>query len=108
MTRDPSVSSEPSCRIPASTRSSRPTIAAVAASLPLMLLACAEAPASLRWRGHARSGDAVAIGSYVGKGPELDRALADFAASYADQNEKDHATLLAAVGEGKLEAVRDA
>jgi hypothetical protein len=46
-------------------------------------------------RGHARSGDPVAIASYLGDDNEVDHALADFAAAYADQNEKDHSALVA-------------
>ena len=41
-------------------------------------------------RAHARSGDAVAIASYLGTGDTFDRALAPFAETYADQNEKDY------------------
>ena len=44
-------------------------------------------------RAHARSGDAVAIASYMGAGPRLDRALVVFAEAYADQTERDHAAL---------------
>ena len=40
-------------------------------------------------RGHARSGDRVAIASYLGSGDVFDRAIADFAATYADQNQRD-------------------
>ena len=42
---------------------------------------CAQAPA----RAHARSGDRVAIASYLGNGPTFERALAEFAETYADQ-----------------------
>ena len=44
-------------------------------------------------RGHARSGDAVTISAYLGSGDAMDRALADFAELYADQNELDYAAL---------------
>ncbi|MFN8034439.1 MAG: DUF2252 domain-containing protein [Acidimicrobiia bacterium] len=40
-------------------------------------------------RGHARSGDRVAIAAYLGTGDVFDRAIADFAAAYADQNQRD-------------------
>ena len=40
-------------------------------------------------RAHARSGDAVAIASYLGSSDAFDRALATFAEAYADQNEAD-------------------
>ena len=53
-------------------------------------------------RAHARSGDAVAIAGYLGSGDRFDRALARFAESYADQNERDHAALQAAVESGRV------
>jgi uncharacterized protein (DUF2252 family) len=56
-------------------------------------------------RAHARSGDRVAIASYLGNGDVFDRALAEFAERYADQNEQDYRALQAAVDAGRLEAV---
>ena len=58
-------------------------------------------------RAHARSGDAVAIASYLGSGDRFDRALARFAESYADQNERDYAALKAAVESGRVKAESD-
>jgi uncharacterized protein (DUF2252 family) len=55
-------------------------------------------------RAHARSGDAVAIGAYLGSGEAFDNAAVEFASRYADQNEKDHAALLAAIDSGRLKA----
>jgi uncharacterized protein (DUF2252 family) len=55
-------------------------------------------------RAHARSGDPVAIGGYVGGGESLDRAIGDFAEAYADQNDRDHAALLAAIDAGRVAA----
>ncbi len=55
-------------------------------------------------RAHARSGDAVAISAYLGTSDAFDRALASFAESYADQNERDYAALKAAVDSGRIEA----
>jgi uncharacterized protein (DUF2252 family) len=55
-------------------------------------------------RAHARSGDAVAIGAYLGSGKAFDDAIADFSDAYADQNELDHAALLAAIDSGRLPA----
>ena len=55
-------------------------------------------------KAHARSGDAIAIGSYLGSGDVFDRALARFAETYADQNERDYAALEAAVDSGRVEA----
>ena len=54
-------------------------------------------------RAHARSGDRIAIASYLGKGDTFDRALAEFAVAYADQNERDHAALRKAADEGRIE-----
>jgi hypothetical protein len=55
-------------------------------------------------RAHARSGDRIAIATYLGKGDIFDRALADFAVAYADQNERDYATLVEAAKDGRIEA----
>jgi uncharacterized protein (DUF2252 family) len=55
-------------------------------------------------RAHARSGDRIAIASYLGKGDSFDRAIADFAVRYADQNERDYEALAAAVTSGRVEA----
>jgi uncharacterized protein (DUF2252 family) len=55
-------------------------------------------------RAHARSGDAVAIAGYLGSGDAFDRAIAEFSRLYADQNERDHAALLAAIDSGRLQA----
>ena len=58
-------------------------------------------------RAHARSGDGIAIASYVGTGDKFDRAMADFAEVYADQNERDYKDFAAAVESGQLKAERD-
>jgi uncharacterized protein (DUF2252 family) len=55
-------------------------------------------------RAHARSGDAIAISSYLGKGDAFDRAMASFAVSYADQNEQDYKALQAAEKSGRITA----
>ena len=55
-------------------------------------------------RGHARSGDPAMIAGYLGADDAFDHAMATFAESYADQNEKDHAALLAAIESGRLVA----
>ncbi len=55
-------------------------------------------------RAHARWGDRIAISSYLGKGDVFDRAIADFSAAYADQNERDYAAFSAAVDSGRLVA----
>src|SRR5271156_1129257 len=53
-------------------------------------------------RAHARTGDAAMIGGYLGKNDTFDSALAKFAASYADQANRDHATLLKAIRAGRV------
>jgi uncharacterized protein (DUF2252 family) len=55
-------------------------------------------------RAHARWGDRIAIASYLGQGDAFDRAIADFSAAYADQNEKDYQAFAAAVKSGRLTA----
>ena len=55
-------------------------------------------------KAHARSGDAIAIVSYLGSGDSFDRALASFAESYADQNERDYRALEDAVESGRIAA----
>jgi hypothetical protein len=55
-------------------------------------------------RAHARSGDRIAIAAYLGQSPAFDRAVAEFAAAYADQNERDHQALAAAVAAGRVAA----
>ena len=55
-------------------------------------------------RAHARAGDRIAIAAYVGKSDRFSRAVTEFAEAYADQNEKDHAGLAAAVDAGRVPA----
>ena len=55
-------------------------------------------------RAHARSGDRVAIAAYLGKGAPFDRAISEFAAAYADQNDLDHRALLDAIDHGRIQA----
>jgi uncharacterized protein (DUF2252 family) len=55
-------------------------------------------------RAHARAGDRVAIAAYLGASDRLDRALAEFAIAYADQNDRDYAAFRDAVASGRLEA----
>ncbi|MGH3166365.1 MAG: DUF2252 family protein, partial [Trebonia sp.] len=53
-------------------------------------------------RAHARSGDRVALAAYLGGSAKFDNAIADFAETYADQNERDHAALQAGANDGKV------
>ena len=54
-------------------------------------------------RAHARSGDRIAIASYLGGSDSFDKAIARFAAAYADQNQRDYDALLAAGRDGRIE-----
>ena len=58
-------------------------------------------------RAHARSGDRVALAAYLGGSARFDQAIADFAETYADQNERDYAALKNAVKNGKAEATTE-
>jgi uncharacterized protein (DUF2252 family) len=58
-------------------------------------------------RAHARSGDRIAIAAYLGASDTFDQAITRFADAYADQNEKDHEALLAAISSGRIIAESD-
>jgi uncharacterized protein (DUF2252 family) len=58
-------------------------------------------------RAHACSGDRIAIAAYLGGSDVFDRAITQFAAAYADQNERDHNALVTAVDSGRITAERD-
>ena len=55
-------------------------------------------------RAHARTSDAAQISGYMGNKDLFDRTIASFAESYADQTERDHAALVAAMQEGRIQA----
>jgi hypothetical protein len=55
-------------------------------------------------RAHARSGDRIAIAAYLGNSDVFDRAIAQFATAYADQNERDHQALVDAAATGRITA----
>ncbi|MFI5065285.1 MAG: DUF2252 domain-containing protein [Streptosporangiales bacterium] len=57
-------------------------------------------------RAHARSGDEIAIASYLGGSDVFDQAIADFAAAYADQNEQDYEAFTSAIASDRLHAER--
>ena len=59
-------------------------------------------------RAHARSGDRIAIAAYLGAGDVFDRAVTEFAAVYAYQNERDREALQAAQTAGRITATLDA
>src|SRR3954447_12583965 len=56
-------------------------------------------------RGHARSGDRIAIAAYLGSSAAFDRALVPFAEAYADQNQRDYDALRAAAASGRVTAI---
>jgi uncharacterized protein (DUF2252 family) len=58
-------------------------------------------------RAHARSGDRIALAAYLGGSARFDQAIADFAETYADQNERDYAALQAAVKDGRAETTTE-
>ncbi len=58
-------------------------------------------------RAHARSGDRIALAAYLGGSGKFDQAIADFAETYADQNELDYAALQGAVKDGRAEATTE-
>jgi uncharacterized protein (DUF2252 family) len=58
-------------------------------------------------RAHARSGDRVALAAYLGGSAKFDEAIADFAETYADQNERDYAAFQTAVKDGEAEATTE-
>jgi uncharacterized protein (DUF2252 family) len=57
-------------------------------------------------RAHARTGDAIAIAAYIGKGRRFDEALGDLAVSYADQTARDHKQFCDAVASGAIESTK--
>jgi uncharacterized protein (DUF2252 family) len=78
-----------------------PTTDLIAPRLAEFATACGETLA----RAHARTGDPVAIGGYIGKGQKFTAAIARFARRYADQNERDHARLASAIAAGAVESL---
>jgi uncharacterized protein (DUF2252 family) len=80
------------------------TSANLEAILPRGLVAYAQACGWTLARAHARSGDRVAISAYLGKSDAFDRAIAEYAVDYADQNEKDYDALVEAVRSGRVTA----
>ncbi len=58
-------------------------------------------------RAHAKAGDPWTISGYLGKHDQFDEAMGQFALAYADQAERDHAALKAAVRAGIIDAQRE-
>ncbi|MFG2640407.1 DUF2252 domain-containing protein [Streptomyces sp. NPDC048370] len=71
---------------------------------PAMLRAYAGLCGRALARAHARSGDRIAIAAYLGSSDVFDRAVADFAIRYTDQNADDYAALGAAIASGTVTA----
>jgi len=57
-------------------------------------------------RGHARSGDPVALAAYLGRSDAFDRAITTFADAYAIQNDADYAKFVAAISDGRVKATQ--
>ena len=56
-------------------------------------------------RAHARSGDPIAIATYLGESDAFEKSITDFAQRYADQNEQDYRAFTEAIGSGRLSAM---
>lgn len=78
-----------------------PTTELVAPRLAEFATACGGTLA----RAHARTGDPVAIDSYIGKGPRFTAEISRFAERYASQNERDHTQLVRAIAAGTVESL---
>jgi len=78
-----------------------PNIELIGPRLAEFATACGETLA----RAHARTGDPLAIDSYIGKGTGFDAAMGQFACLYADQNERDHTQLVDAIGHGQVQSL---
>jgi hypothetical protein len=79
--------------------------APVEAASPALLKRYAQVCGLTLARAHAKSGDAATISGYLGKSDAFDQAIGAFALAYADQNERDHAALVAAVKAGRVAAL---
>ena len=79
---------------------------AVEAAVPAGAAAYGRACGWTLARAHARSGDRVAIAAYLGRSDVFDQAIAAFAETYADQNERDYDALEDAVASGRITAER--
>jgi uncharacterized protein (DUF2252 family) len=53
-------------------------------------------------RAHAKAGDPAILTGYLGANDRFDEAVGDFSMAYADQTERDHAALKAAVRKGDV------
>jgi uncharacterized protein (DUF2252 family) len=76
--------------------------AVVESTTPQLLADYGRSCAEVLARAHARTGDRIAIASYLGSGDAADVAFTKFAEAYADQNERDYAALRAAAASNRL------
>jgi uncharacterized protein (DUF2252 family) len=77
----------------------------VARLSPAGLRAYGEACGWTLARGHARSGDRIAMAAYLGEEDTFDRAVAAFSVTYADVNQSDHGRLAVAIDQGRVPAI---
>jgi uncharacterized protein (DUF2252 family) len=54
-------------------------------------------------RAHARSGDAIAISGYLDAGKRFDKAITEFSARYAEQNDRDYDAYMSEIRSGRFE-----
>jgi uncharacterized protein (DUF2252 family) len=78
-----------------------PTTDLIAPRLAEFATACGETLA----RAHARTADPMAIDAYIGNGAKFAAAIGQFARSYADQNDRDHARLVSAIAAGAVQSL---
>ena len=76
----------------------------IEAAIPAGVRAYAELCGHTLARAHARSGDRIAIVSYLGNNDTFEKALVTFAETYADQNERDYEVFAKACKKGRLQA----
>jgi uncharacterized protein (DUF2252 family) len=74
------------------------------AMVPQVMTFYGEVSAWTLARAHARSGDRIAIASYLGNSDAFDRAIVAFAEAYADQNDRDYAALSDAAKTDRVKA----
>ena len=58
-------------------------------------------------RAHARSGDRIAIASYLGSSERFEDAITDYALQYAELNVGDYSQLMTAIDDGSVSALKD-
>ena len=75
---------------------------------PVLLGRYAEFCGQALARAHANSGDAACIAGYMGRKDTFDEAIGDFAVAYADQTERDHALLVDAIRDGRVDVIEEA